>query len=186
MAKERAKIGGIVPDSSRLQELYRRPGFMIRRCHQIAVAIFADESRALDLTTTQYGILYVLNRHPGLDQISLARLLGLDRSTTGMVLARLEERALLRRTVDASDKRKRLLALTSAGEKLLVSAQPVVRRAQERLMAPFALEERQVLIGLLDRLIEIDGPQDKTGAARTLTEEPRTGQNRGGKLCDGS
>ena len=42
------------------------------------------------------------------------------------------------------------------------------------------------LIGLLDRLIEIDGPQDKTGAARTLTEEPRTGQNRGGKLCDGS
>jgi DNA-binding MarR family transcriptional regulator len=178
MAKERAKIGGIVPDSSRLQELYRRPGFMVRRCHQIAVAIFADECRALDLTTTQYGILYVLSRHPGIDQISLARLLGLDRSTTGMVVGRLEERQLLRRTVDARDKRKRLLVLAPAGEKLLVSAQPVVQRAQERLMAPFSPDERHVLIGLLDRLIELDDSHEKTGAGRAMramTEESRTG-----------
>src|SRR4051794_37094568 len=108
MAKKRSKVGGIVPES-KLQELYRRPGFMIRRCHQIAASIFADECREFDLTTTQYGILYVLSRHSGLDQISLARLLGLDRSTTGMVVGRLEERQLLRRAIDPDDKRKRLL-----------------------------------------------------------------------------
>ena len=60
-----------------------------------------------------------------------------------MVVGRLEERQLLRRTVDARDKRKRLLVPTAAGEKLLVSAQPVVRRAQERLLAPFSPDERQ-------------------------------------------
>lgn len=155
MAKKRTKVGGIVPDS-RLQELYRRPGFMIRRCHQIAVATFADECREFDLTTTQYGILYVLSKQSGIDQISLARLLGLDRSTTGMVVARLEERLLLRRAVDQADKRKRLLELTPAGEKLLARAQPVVRRAQERLLAPFSEPERELLVTLLDRLIEID------------------------------
>jgi DNA-binding MarR family transcriptional regulator len=155
MAKKRIKVGGVVPES-RLQELYRRPGFMIRRCHQIAAAIFADECRELDLTTTQYGILYVLSRHPGADQISLARLLGLDRSTTGMVVGRLEERQLLRRAIDPADKRKRLLELTPAGEKLLARAQPVVRRAQERLFAPFSAEERETLVKLLDRLIDLD------------------------------
>lgn len=155
MAKKQSKVGGIVPES-RLQELYRRPGFMIRRCHQIAVSIFADECREFDLTTTQYGILYVLSRYPGIDQISLARLLGLDRSTTGMVVARLEERLLLRRAVDPTDKRKRLLELTPAGEKMLARVQPVVRRAQERLFAPFNAQEREMLIALLDRLIDMD------------------------------
>ena len=155
MTKKRTKVGGIVPES-RLQELYRRPGFMIRRCHQIAAATFAEECREFDLTTTQYGILYVLSKHRGIDQISLARLLGLDRSTTGMVVARLEERLLLRRAVDPADKRKRSLELTPAGEKLLARAQPVVRRAQERLFAPFTEQERETLMALLDRLIDID------------------------------
>src|SRR5690349_10771237 len=155
MTKKQTKVGGIVPES-RLQELYRRPGFMIQRCHQIAVAIFADECREFDLTTTQYGILYVLGRSPGVDQISIARLLGLDRSTTGMVVGRLEERQLLRRAVDPADKRKRLLELTPAGDKLLTRIQPVVRKAQERLFAPFSTEERELLVKLLDRLIDLD------------------------------
>jgi MarR family transcriptional regulator, lower aerobic nicotinate degradation pathway regulator len=95
-----------------------------------------------------------------------------------MVVGRLEERELLRRAVDASDKRKRLLELAAAGEKLLVRAQPMVRRAQERLLAPFSAAERQLLIGLLDRLIELDDSQEKAGAtrdSRALTEESRTG-----------
>lgn len=139
---------------------------MIRRCHQIAVAIFADECREFDLTTTQYGILYVLSQYPGLDQISLARLLGLDRSTTGMVVGRLEERDLLRRHVDPEDKRKRVLHLTPAAEKLLVQVQPVVRRAQERLLAVFTPLERQMLTGLLERLIDTDENQGKAASTR--------------------
>ena len=172
MAKKQLKVGGIVPES-RLQELYRRPGFMIRRCHQIAVSIFADECRAFDLTTTQYGILYVLSRHPGIDQISLARLLGLDRSTTGMVVARLEERLLLRRAVDPTDKRKRLLELTPVGDKILTRVQPVVRRAQERLFAPFNAQEREMLITLLDRLIDIDESTDRSAAPEDALVEAR-------------
>lgn len=176
MAKDKTKVGGIVPGSPRLQELYRRPGFMIRRCHQIAVSIFADECREFDLTTTQYGILYVLNYHRGIDQISLARLLGLDRSTTGMVVGRLEERDLLRRAVDPADKRKRLLELTPAGETLLMRVQPVVRRAQERLLAPFNAEEQQILTRLLDRIIDLDEVEEKPDApddAHALAEVSR-------------
>jgi hypothetical protein len=40
-----------VPRGS-LEDIYRRPGFMIRRAHQIAVAIFLEECRSSGLTTT--------------------------------------------------------------------------------------------------------------------------------------
>jgi DNA-binding MarR family transcriptional regulator len=159
MTKTRSKVDGNGADPARLQELYRRPGYMVRRCHQIAVSVFADECREFDLTTTQYGILFVLSQYPGIDQISLARLLSLDRSTTGMVVARLEERGLLRRATASQDKRKRVLQLTAAAEKLLVRVQPVVRRAQERLLAPFTEAERQTLLDLLDRLIDAEQGQ---------------------------
>ena len=75
---------------SPLDQLYRRPGFLIRRAHQTAVSIFLEQTGALGITNRQYGILLVLKHRPGIDQITVAKLLGLDRSTTGMVLATLE------------------------------------------------------------------------------------------------
>ena len=73
-----------------LDQLYRRPGFLIRRAHQIAVSLFLEETGDLGITNRQYGILLVLKRQPKIDQITVAKLLGLDRSTTGMVLTKLE------------------------------------------------------------------------------------------------
>ena len=89
-----------------LDDLYRRPGFMIRRAHQIAVSLFLDETGALGITNRQYGILFALAQQPGIDQISVARLLGLDRSTTGMVIKKLEQAGLIGRDVGARDRRR--------------------------------------------------------------------------------
>ena len=98
-----------------IDDLYRRPGFMIRRAHQIAVAIFLAETGALGITNRQYGILFALKHRPGIDQISVARLLGLDRSTAGMVIKKLERAGLIGRSVGARDRRRASLALTRAG-----------------------------------------------------------------------
>src|SRR5881394_146432 len=82
-----------------IEQLYRRPGFLIRRAHQIAVSIFIEESGELGITNRQYGILLLLKRQSGIDQITVAKLLGLDRSTTGMVLTKLERDGLVTRYV---------------------------------------------------------------------------------------
>src|SRR4029079_3192314 len=74
-----------------LEQLYRRPGFMIRRAHQTAVSLFLEETGALGITNRQYGIMLVLKAEPGIDQITVAKLLGLDRSTTSMVLTTLQD-----------------------------------------------------------------------------------------------
>jgi DNA-binding MarR family transcriptional regulator len=135
--------------------LYERPGFKLRRAHQIALSIFAEECRAFGVTTTQFGVLTALRRRGGqVDQIGMAQLLGLDRSTTGLVVGLLERRNLLRRDPHPTDRRRLVLSLTPDGERLLAAVVPAVERARRRLLEPFSDEEAAAFHALLDRLLE--------------------------------
>ena len=68
------------------------PGPYIRRLQQIAVAIFLQDTEGFGVTPVQYGVLLTVSRQPGLDQRTLAALMGLDTSTTAGVVDRLEAR----------------------------------------------------------------------------------------------
>ncbi len=74
-----------------LDELYLRPGFMVRRAQQIATSIFEAAVGELNLSPTQFAALHILNAYPDIDQITLSGLLGIDRSTATIVLRSLEE-----------------------------------------------------------------------------------------------
>ena len=137
--------------SNPLEELYRRPGFMIRRVHQIAVSLFIEETGKLGVTNRQYGILFVLKHRPGIDQISVANLLGLDRSTTGMVLKKLEQDGLVVRSVDAHDRRRHRLQLTKSGERLLSQLAEPARKARARVLSAFTPREQTLFLELLDK-----------------------------------
>jgi DNA-binding MarR family transcriptional regulator len=144
------------PDA--LAALYARPGFKLRRAHQIALSVFLEECRAQEVTTTQYGILVALHERPGLDQIGLAQALGLDRSTTGLVVGLLEARALLTRVQPPEDRRRRLLTLTDAGRQLLASLAAPAERARLRLLAPLTAAETAIFSRLLDKLLDHHDP----------------------------
>src|SRR5262245_16283087 len=130
------------PQTNPLEELYRRPGFMIRRVHQIAVALFIEETGKLGETKSAYGVEYCLKTRPGLYQISVANLLGLDRSTTGMVLKKLEQDGLVARSVGAHDRRRHSLQLTKSGERLLSQLAEPARKAQARVLCVFTPREQ--------------------------------------------
>ena len=134
-----------------IEHLYRRPGFLIRRAHQIAVSIFLEETGKLGITNRQYGILVLLKQQPGLDQISVSKLLGLDRSTTGMVLTKLEADGLVQRYVGDEDRRRLNLKLTRAGETMLARLAEPARRAQARVLSAFAANEQEQFLRLLDK-----------------------------------
>jgi DNA-binding MarR family transcriptional regulator len=136
-----------------LDELYHRPGFMIRRVHQIAVSLFMEETGPLKVTNRQYGILFVLRHRPGIDQISVANLLGLDRSTTGMVLNKLEHDGLISRSVEAADRRRHSMSLTRSGEYMLDKLAVPASRAQTRVLSVFTRHEQALFLGLLSKLI---------------------------------
>jgi DNA-binding MarR family transcriptional regulator len=158
-----------------LEELYRRPGFLIRRAQQIAVSLFLEESGALGVTNTQYGILMVLKHRPCTDQITLAKQLGLDRSTTGMVVDKLEHGGLVKRRV-ASDRRKRELVLTRAGERMLTQLGGPAQRAQSRVLSAFTPGEQVAFLALLEKLVGAFNastrvPLEKRRAARASTRQ---------------
>lgn len=136
-----------------LDELYGRPGFMIRRAKQIVLAIFSDEVGDLGVTTTQYGIMWMLGSRPNLDQISLSKLMGLDRSTTGLVVAKLETDGYVARSEDAEDRRCKTLVLTNEGRKMLAKLSGPAQRALERIETAFTPAEAKQFRELLAKLI---------------------------------
>lgn len=134
-------------------DLESLPGHHIRRLHQIAVAIFLQEIEPHGLTPVQYGALQSVANAPGIDQRTLAGTIGLDTSTVGGVIDRLEARGLLRRNASPGDRRVRLLILTDAGRDLLERAIPDMLHAQERMLAPLPKRERVEFMRMLRILV---------------------------------
>ncbi len=137
------------PDLSRL---YARPGFLLRRAHQISAAVFEDECRSVGLTPAQFGVLTVLHASPGMRQSSLARALGFDKVTVLRVLRGLESRGLVQRTPAAAGGRNLAVALSPEGAALLAQAQKPAEKAYKRLLAPLTAQQQADLVQLLQQL----------------------------------
>lgn len=129
-----------------------KPGHLIRRCQQIAVALFLERCAGFDLTPMQYALLKAAEAMPGQDQITLAGLVALDRSNAARLSAGLEARGLLRREPDPLDRRARRLFLTPGGAALLRAAEPAVAEVQEALLAPLAPAARAPFMAALARV----------------------------------
>jgi len=129
------------------------PGHHIRRLHQIAVAIFLQETEAAGVTPVQYAVLQAAANQPGIDQRTLARSVGLDTSTTAGVIDRLEARGLLQRDSSPDDRRVRLLSLTDDGRVLLAAVWPAMQRAQERILEPLHKAERKEFMRMVRTLV---------------------------------
>jgi len=130
------------------------PGHYIRRLQQIAVGIFMDEMADMNVTPVQFALLFAASQETGLDQRTLAGRIGLDTSTIGAVIDRLESRELIERNVSPDDKRVRLLSVTPAGKKLLQAVMPEMLRAQERMLAPLPKADRSRFMAMVKRIVE--------------------------------
>lgn len=128
------------------------PGFLIRRCNQVAMAIFMEETADYDLTPAQYGALGLIAAEPGLDQTRLTDRSALDRSSITKCVEKLEQRGAIRREIDAADKRARCLYPTEAGLALLDSVNGAVAKAQKRVLAPLGAERAREFLAMLEEV----------------------------------
>lgn len=134
-------------------DLDQMPGHHIRRLHQIAVAVFLQETEAQGITPVQYAALQTVVNSPGIDQRTLARTIGFDTSTIGGVVDRLESRGLLARQADPSDRRVRQLQATDEGRAQLKAVIPGMLRAQQRMLQPLPPAERREFMRMLRTLV---------------------------------
>jgi DNA-binding MarR family transcriptional regulator len=136
-------------DMGMLGELF---GYPLRRAQG---AVFEDFMRTMAesrLTPGQFGVLILIDRNDGLSQSSLARALGIERSTMVAVIDRLEDRKLVQRRPSATDGRSYALSLSPSGDRLLAETRPRVRRHEKRLTAGLEPGELETLIDLLQRI----------------------------------
>jgi DNA-binding MarR family transcriptional regulator len=129
-----------------------RPGFLIRRLHQIHVSLFAEACAQFRVTPLQYSLLSALAAVPSADQTTLATLIALDRTTTTGALKRLEVRGLIRRERSVADRRAHVCALTGAGRALLAEMEPAARRAHADTLAALSPAEAEAFTATLKRL----------------------------------
>ncbi len=141
-----------------MSELTSMPGHLIRRVHQISMAIFAEECAASGLTSVQFAALTAIKENPGVDATRLSGLIAFDRSTLGDVLERLEGKGWVERSPSAHDKRVKVLRLSPAGSTVLDAGEPGVRRVQERLLQSLQPDERQEFMRLLAEMIRRHEP----------------------------
>ncbi|MGI9482729.1 MAG: MarR family winged helix-turn-helix transcriptional regulator [Hyphomicrobiales bacterium] len=128
------------------------PGHLLRRCHQIAVAVFMNECRSLDLTPLQFVALSALNHHGAMDHATLGGAAALDRTTVAVVVKNLTERGLVSTERSKADRRSKIIAITDAGRALFQSALPAVETAQKKILEPLSQAERETLVALLGKL----------------------------------
>ena len=156
----------MTPDERRREQVWnsktrRMPGHLLRRCQQIAVSIFLQECREIDLTPLQFVVLCALDDLEGLDQATLGGITALDRTTVGVVIEKLESRGLVARRRSEADRRSNLITCTDTGRALRAEARPAVELAQRRILAPLSLAEQEQLLGLLERIADDNNSESR-------------------------
>ena len=129
------------------------PGHLIRRAHQLSVAIFMEETAGRDMTPVQFAILNALIDDPGEDHVTLAGKVAFDAATFGSVIGRLEAKGWVRREPDELDRRRKLLWVTPQGAQAARAMKRAVAKAQARMLEPLNAAERRQLVALLGKLV---------------------------------
>jgi DNA-binding MarR family transcriptional regulator len=129
------------------------PGHLIRRAHQISVAVFNSHLAAADVTPVQFAILNALMDSPGVDQTTLATRVAFDPATSGSVIGRLESKGWVARRSDDVDRRRKLLVLTPEGQKALTGMLSAVASVQAEILSPLTRPEQLQFMHLLSLLV---------------------------------
>ena len=152
VAKKQAEPRTAVSPAPRPYKIEEQVGYLLRRAHQRASAIFQVTIGDPNITPTQYSSMAKLNEYRELSQNHLGRLVGMDKATVQGVVRRLKDRGLVDSRPDPGDARRTLLSLTTEGQrsvnKLLMNGPAVSRET----LKPLSAEEQRRLFELLAKL----------------------------------
>ena len=148
------EVKAMVDEAVSRSSLLGRPGFLIRRLHQVHCSLFQEETRGHDITPVQYSLLSSLGILGEMDQNTIAQAIGLERTSVAEVIPRLEARGLLLRRQSEKDKRVKLVKLARKGKTLVTKMNDAVQRAHDRTLEALPAEERDLFMLHLIRLVE--------------------------------
>ena len=132
--------------------LSERVLWALGRASQQSQRLVRQHMAEAGVRTLHYHVLASLADDGEAAQAPLADRIGLDRSDLVTLLDELEELKYVERRVDPADRRRKIVAITAAGEKHLTVMDQLVIAAETDLLEPLTASERKTLLGLLRRL----------------------------------
>lgn len=128
-------------------------GYLLGRATDRSREYFEALVKPLGIGRRHFGVLAVLGEEKPLSQVEIGDRLGIDRNTMVILLDDLEEKLLVARRRDPSDRRAYRVSLTDAGRDVLTQATAAARRTNDAVFAPLTAEEKAQLHSLLSRLV---------------------------------
>ncbi|HEY7237930.1 MAG TPA: MarR family transcriptional regulator [Burkholderiales bacterium] len=129
------------------------PGLLGYRLRIAQQALFRDFQQSVaELSPGRVGILLLIEANPGVTQSRLAQAVSLERSTMVGVLHVLEGRGLLERR-RGEDRRTNGLWLTVSGRGLVAKLKRRIQLHERRVSSRLTQAERELLLGLLEKLV---------------------------------
>ena len=131
-------------------------GFLLSWTGRRTAHEFARALEPLGLRPPHFGVMTLIESHPGTTQQELVAGSLIDPSSMVAVLDELEERGLAERRQHPSDRRKHAVHLTAKGRRTLARAREAALAMIEELLAPLDEDERETLRLLLRKLARVE------------------------------
>jgi DNA-binding MarR family transcriptional regulator len=140
------------------EPLASAPGFLLSWNGQRMAARFAQALDPLGLRPPHFGVLTLIDAHPGSTQQELVTRSLIDPSSMVAVIDELEAMGLAERRRHPQDRRKHAVYLTPEGKRTLARAGKAAMRMAEEVFSPLDAEELETLRLLLRKLAGVEDP----------------------------
>lgn len=124
--------------------------------NRVSGAIARVYSDRFGLGVTEWRVMAVVGRYPGLSAGEVAQRTAMDKVAVSRAVAGLVEAGRIEREIHGDDRRRSVLRLSAAGRAVYDEIAPLALAFEQRLLDGMPADERDALFRLLDRLDELE------------------------------
>ncbi|MGN0378388.1 MAG: MarR family winged helix-turn-helix transcriptional regulator [Butyrivibrio sp.] len=130
-------------------------GLLLKQIHDSLEKQANNQLRPQGLTMMQVSVLMSLREAPEkqLSMKDIEHRFQVAQSTVAGIVSRLEKKGCVEAYADATDKRIKLVRITSIGEKCCAEAERYMYKAEKQLVEGFTEEEKAVFHKMLTRVV---------------------------------